>query len=469
MTAATDLMGSTAWVDAATDALAVPLARGADFSELFIEDRHETRVSSDGDRVTASSSTHMHGAGLYLLSGLESRYGYANDTSPRGMARLADGLSNLCPWRTVAPRRSVEAVSERAFRAPNAIEVEPASVPAAEKARVVNQICAQARAFSPLVAEVHADYQDRLQDVAVVNSEGLLARERRVVTTIRLFVTASDGERSNGAWSNFSACRGFEFVDSEQERARMVASTCSTAIDGLRAVMVRPEVMPVVVDSGTFVHEDCGHPLESTHLAGGTSVFFGRIGEQVASPLVTIADCGTIGGLCGSNAMSDEGVASAENVLIEDGVLRGYMVDRLGSRQLGTPMTAAGRRQDYRFAPVARMTNTYLRRGTTPTDDIIPSVDHGLYVREVGGGNVDPATGRFNFLAASGNLIEHGELTRPISNINLSGDSIDALKRIVAVGDTYFPDSGSLCGADSGLIYVTAFMPRILIDGMMVG
>ena len=469
MTAATDLMGSTSWVEGAVDALAVPLARGADFSELFIEDRHETRVSSNGEQITASSSTHMHGAGLYLLSGLESRYGYANDTSARGLARLADGLSELCPWRAPVGRRSVGDIAELPLASPNVIEVEPSSVPAAEKARVVNAICAQARGFSPHIVEVHADYQDRLQDVAVINSEGLLARERRVVTTIRLFVTASDGERSNGAWSNFSACRGFEFVADEEGRARMVEITCSTAIDGLRAVTVEPEVMPVVVDSGTFVHEDCGHPLESTHLAGGTSVFFGRIGEQVASPLVTIADSGVMGGLCGSNAMSDEGVPSAENVLIEDGVLRGYMVDRLGSRQLGMPMTAAGRRQDYRFAPVARMTNTYLRRGSTPTADIIPSVDHGLYVREVGGGNVDPATGRFNFLVASGNLIEHGELTSPISNINLSGDSIDALRRIVAVGDSYFPDSGSLCGADSGLIYVTAFMPRILIDGMMVG
>ncbi|MBS5477942.1 MAG: TldD/PmbA family protein, partial [Coriobacteriia bacterium] len=216
-------------------------------------------------------------------------------------------------------------------------------------------------------------------------------------------------------------------------------------------------------------HEDCGHPLESTHLAGGASVFYGKIGQRVASPLVTILDDGTQSGLCGSAAISDEGVASAPNLLIEDGVLRGYMVDRLGSRQLGMAQTAAGRRQDYRFAPVARMTNTYMRAGTTPNDSIIPSVSHGLYVSEVGGGNVNPTTGNFNFLVASGYLIENGELTYPIANINLSGQSIDALMRVAAVGDTYHPDDGSLCGADSGLIYVTAYMPRVLIDGMLVG
>lgn len=467
MTGDSDLLSSTTWVDSACDALAVPLSRGADFSEFYFEDRHETRISSNGSHVIASSTTHMHGVGLYLLCGLESRYGYANDTTPRGLSHLADNLSTLCTWQHATSPAAVAPVKERVFSSPNVIEVAPREVEPARKVRILNEICAQARGFSKHIVEVHADYQDRLQDVAVLNSEGVLARERRIVTTIRLFVTASDGEHTNGAWANFSACRGFEFVEDEQNRAQMVASTCSTAIDGLAARPVAPEVMPVVVDSGTFVHEDCGHPLEST--AGSTSIFFGKVGEQVASPLVTIADSGAIEGLCGSNAMSDEGVPSAENVLIEDGVLRGYMIDRLGSRQLGMPMTAAGRRQDYRFAPVARMTNTYMRCGSTPTEDIIPSVDHGLYVREVGGGNVDPTTGRFNFLAASGNLIEHGELTYPISNINLSGDSIDALKRISVVGDKYFPDSGSLCGAGSGLIYVTAFMPRILIDGMMVG
>lgn len=464
-----DLLGSVSWVDAATDALAVPLGRGADFSELFCEDRHETRISSDGRRVTAASSTHMQGAGLYLMSGTETRYGYTNALDSSGLLSLAHDLSGLAPWRSCAAASAPSVVSERTFEPANPIERSPETVGVDEKKRVLLALCAEARGFSPQIVEAHADYQDRVQEVAVVNSDGTLARERRVVTTLRLFVTASDGTRSNGSWSNYSACRGFEFAADEELRAKIVASTCGDALAGLVAHPVAPEVMPVVVDSGTFIHEDCGHPLESTHLAGGASVFCDKVGEQVASPLVTIGDCGCMPGLCGTNAMSDEGVPSADNVLIENGVLKGYMVDRLGSRQLGCAQTAAGRRQDYRFAPVARMTNTYMKCGETPTEDIIPSVSHGLYVREVGGGNVDPTTGKFNFLAASGNLIENGELTYPISNINLSGQSIDTLKRIVAVGDTWFPDAGSLCGADSGLIYVTAFMPRVLIDGMMVG
>lgn len=464
-----DLLGSTDWLDAARAGLALPLKRGADFSELFIEDRRETRLNSDGERVTAASSTHMRGAGLYLLSGTETRYGYTNNLTAAGLRSLADGLSGLCSWQAPAPASRVADVVERSYPARNTVLRSPETVDEAQKARAVRELCAQARGFSPLIVEAHADYQDRVQNVAVVNSEGLLARERRVVTTLRLYVTASDGEKSNSSWANYSSGHGFEFAEDEELRSQIAASVCSTAIDGLHARRVEPEVMPVVVDSGTFIHEDCGHPLETTHVVGGASVFGDLVGQCVASPLVTVVDDGSYPELVGSNAMSDEGVESAKNVLIKDGVLQGFMADRLGSRQLGVPHTGAGRRQDYRFAPVARMTNTYLERGTTPTESIIPSVSHGLYVREVGGGNIDPTTGKFNFLAASGNIIENGELTYPISNINLSGQSIDALKRIACVGDSYFPDAGSLCGADSGLIYVTAFMPRILIDGMMVG
>ena len=464
-----DFMSSSDWVEPATSALALPLSHGADFSELFFEDKHETRISSNGSIITASSSTHMHGAGLYLMSGTETRYGFTNATDAAGLSALAAGLGNLAPWRAGAAASVPVPVEERTYAPHNTVLRDPADVPSAEKARILNQVCAEARGFSPKISEVHADYQDRIQNVAVINSEGLLAREKRVITTLRLFVTASDGDRMNAAWNNFSSGHGFEYLEDDAERSKMVRSTCESAINGLVSHSVRAEVMPVVVDSGTFIHEDCGHPLESTHLAGGTGIFYGKIGQQVASPLVTIGDSGEWPELCGSFAMSDEGVEARDNVLIEDGILRGYMVDRLGSRQLGMPQTSAGRRQDYRFAPVARMSNTYLKKGTTPTKDIIPSVSHGLYVREVGGGNVNPTTGNFNFLAVSGNIIENGELTYPISNINLSGQSIDALKRIVAVGDSYFPDSGSLCGADSGLIYVTAFMPRVLIDGMMVG
>lgn len=446
-----------------------PLDGGADFAEVFFEDKTETRIDSDGERVTSASQTRMRGAGLYLLNGCETRYGYTNDVSRAGIAALADDISSSIAWDRPAPARPLAELSELRVASPNAVVLDPHDVPMERKKRVLLDICRRARSFDPRIVDAHADYQDRVQHVSVVNSEGLLVRERRVTTTVRVYVTAADGNGANGAWNNFSMSAGFECLEDEGRRRAMVAKTCTGALNGLAARPVAPEVMPVVVDSGTFVHEDCGHPLESTHLVGGASVFFGKLGERVASPLVTVLDDGTRPQLCGSHAISDEGVPSASNLLIEDGILRGYMVDRLGSRQLGMAQTAAGRRQDYRFAPVARMTNTYMRAGSTPAESIIPSVAHGLYVSEVGGGNVNPTTGNFNFLAASGYLIENGELTYPIANINLSGQSIDALMRIAAVGDTYYPDDGSLCGADSGLIYTTAYMPRVLIDGMLVG
>lgn len=456
--------------EAAYPALGATLAHGADFAEVFYEDRSELHLSSDGTRLTAASETHMRGAGLYLMNGAESRYAYTNDTTPAGVAQLADDAGTPTTWDCPAPARAASPLTECETMAQlSPLEEEPASAPMEDKAALIADIARRARAHDARIASARADYQEREQWVAVMNTEGLWRRERRVLCTVRLYVGAADGGQASSNWGNFSFAAGLECLRDEEARAAVAQQVCDGALRMMEARSVAPEMMPVVVDSGTFVHEDCGHPLETASLVGGASVFAGKFGEQVASPLVTVVDDGAQPGRCGTNAMSDEGVTSGPNVLIKDGILCGCMADRAGARALGVAHTAAGRRQDYRFAPASRMTNTYLAAGTTPTEHIIPMVSRGLYVSEVGGGNVNPATGTFNFLVASGFLIEHGELTYPVANINLSGHSIDALKRIVAVGDSYFPDPGSLCGASSGLVYVTAYMPRILIDGLMVG
>ena len=451
------------------DLLSVPLKCGADFSELYLEDREEFSLRHDGSRVYSASSSRQKGAGLYLLSGQRSRYGYTCDCSLQGIKTLVDNLSSMIVWNGQRGDGLLPPLYTPQYTSANKVLMAPEDVSPVRKKAVLGQVCKMARGYSPKIIEAHGEYQDYVQNVTIMNSLGLCTKERRVITTLRLFVTASDGHKSMTNWGNFSSARGFEFVENEEKLASIVATVCDGAMNGLVAKKVAPQFLPIVVDSGTFIHEACGHSLEATHVAGGNSVFYGKIGQKVASSKVTILDDGTVPDMCGSFAMSDEGVESAPTVLIEDGILRGYMADRKGARALDIPMTANGRRQNYRFAPGARMTNTYMKAGKDATESIIPSVEKGIFVKEVGGGNVNPVTGNFNFLVASGFMIEHGEITYPIASVNLSGQSIDTLCRVSMVGDRYFPDDGSLCGAESGLVYVTSFQPRILIDGMMIG
>lgn len=451
------------------DLLSVPLKCGADFSELFIEDREEFSIRNDGSKVYSASSSHQKGVGLYLLSGTKSRYGYTCDGSYHGVKTLVDQLSSMIAWDNNGAVPQLPPLHTESYTSANRVLLFPGGVSKERKKAVLNKVCRMARDFSPEIIEAHGEYQDYVQNVTILNSLGLHTGEQRVITTLRLFVTASDGKKNMMNWGNFSAARGFEFLEDEDKLASIVETVCQGALNGLIARKVAPQFLPIVVDSGTFIHEACGHSLEATHVAGGNSVFYGKIGQKVAGDKVTILDAGNVPDMCGSFAISDEGIASAPAVLIENGILKGYMADRKGARMLGVPMTANGRRQNYRFAPGSRMTNTYMKAGSDPTDAIIPSVEKGIYVKEVGGGNVNPVTGNFNFLIASGFMIEHGEVTYPIASVNLSGQSIETLCRVSMVGDRYFPDDGSLCGAESGLVYVTAFQPRILIDGMMIG
>lgn len=451
------------------DLLSVPLQSGADFSEIYMEDREEFSLRNDGRQVYSASSSRQTGVGLYLLSGEKSRYGYSCDCTPEGVRTLINNLSAMIDWGRPKVPVTLGELREEHHVSANKVRIYPHQVTAEQKKRVLNSVCRMARDYSPQIVEAHGEYQDYIQHVTIMNSLGLLTGEDRVITTLRLFVTASDGRKSQMNWGNFSSALGFEYVEDEMRLENIVRTVCDGAINGLTARKVSPQFLPIVVDNGTFIHEACGHSLEATHVAGGNSVFYGKVGQQVASPKVTIIDDGTVPEMCGSFAISDEGVPSTPAVLIENGILKGYMADRKGARQLGIPMTANGRRQGYRFAPGARMTNTYMQIGNDPTDSIISSVERGIYVKDIGGGNVNPVTGNFNFLIASGFMIEHGEITYPIASVNLSGQSIETLCRVSMVGDSYFRDDGSLCGAESGLVYVTAFQPRILIDGMMIG
>jgi TldD protein len=243
------------------------------------------------------------------------------------------------------------------------------------------------------------------------------------------------------------------------------------AVTMLKADLCPAGRMPVVIENGfggVIFHEACGHSLEATSVAKGRSVFCGKLGQAIASPVVTAVDDATITNAWGSGNIDDEGLPCRRTVLIENGVLKSYLIDRLGSRRMGLPPTGCGRRQNYRFAPTSRMSNTYIAPGSHSDRDIIASVAHGLYCKNMGGGSVNPATGEFNFAVREGYMIENGKIDRPVRGATLIGKGSEVLLRIDIVGRNLDFGTG-MCGSQSGSIPADVGQPMVRVSEMVVG
>ncbi len=317
---------------------------------------------------------------------------------------------------------------------------------------------------------MNVGYFDTDQHVTILNTDGLYTEDRRTASRLRMSATMEgpDG-RLLSRWSDFTKPQGFEAFDDLGAAETFAKNFLDRLALSLKAEPIRSCTVPVVLEAGacgTLWHECCGHPLEAVAIASGSSEFCGLLGQKVASDKVTLVDDGSIPGLYGSEAVDDEGHPTQKNILIENGVLKGYLCDRLNGRRLGLPSTGSGRRQDYTYAPLSRMTNTYLAAGTDDEEEMIRDIDRGLFVTGVGGGS----GGReFSIEVTEGWWIENGRLIHPVSGLTLNGKGPDVIKRVDRVGSKMAYDYGGFCGAGSGLIPTTAFQPRMRITEMAIG
>lgn len=439
---------------------------GADFAELFFEDKKELCIKMRDMNVYNNAITQLHGAGLYVLSGTDSLYGYTNDTSKAGLLSLAEKLSQMIQGGTASFQKTV--FSNRVYASPNQIILPINGGTELQKAENLRNICNIAQDYSTKIIDANGEYMEYEQNITIANTEGLITQETRAATTLRLYVTANDGKTSHQTWSNITQPMNFHSFAEKQVGQKQAQTLAHRASVMLEAEDVPSAYVPVIIDNGTLIHEACGHSLEGYSIAGGNSEFCGKLGQKVASEKVTIIDDGTISGLIGSNAIDDEGTPTHKNVLIENGILKSYMVDRLSSRKLNLSMTGSARRQSYQFAPCSRMTNTYLASGTDDEAEMIATISDGLYVKELGGGNINPLTGNFNLEVAEGYWIHNGQIQKPVKGMNLAGKGIEVLNKIDRVSPTVVWSEGGLCGASSGLVYVTASQPKVRISGLMV-
>ena len=444
------------------------LARGGTFADLYFE--HETTSSlllEEGIIRTASAGVTC-GLGVRVVSGERTGYAYTDDLSWPAMAHAADTAAHIASdSRTLPPQPVSPAPVERRYG-----EQSLGSLPLPERIALVERADRAARAHDPRVEKVIASLAEQTRRVRIANSAGLLVEDTQPLFSIRVHAIASeDGVRREGS-SGGGGRLGPEFFEQKppehfaREAARM-------AVMLLEAVEAPAGTMPVVLGPGwpgILLHEAVGHGLEGDFNRKGLSAFSGRIGERVAAPGVTVVDDGTIADRRGSLNVDDEGNATSRNVLIEDGILRGYLQDRLNSDLMKMPATGNGRRESYGSVPLPRMTNTFMLAGEDDPEDIVRSVPRGLYATHFGGGQVDITSGKFVFSASEAYLIEDGRIGPPVFGATLIGNGPDVLTKVTRIGHDLKLDEGvGVCQKAGQSVPVGVGLPTILVSEITVG
>lgn len=447
--------------------LARCLITGGDFAEIFEEDTIDTSIGILNGKVENSISGRTHGIGIRIFKGLKSVYAYTNNTSLNALLDTAQkaalALGELKEDISIV-------LNEKAIYNNNPIIYIPSSISAQKKIEVMKRGYKAAKEYSDEITQVSVGYLDKEQNILIANTEGLLTEDRRVRTRLSISSVASANGENQTGFEGPGAHKGFElFKDIDPEYYGKEASRVAHTM--LHAKNCPAGKMTVAIDNGfggVIFHEACGHSLEATAVAKGNSVFTNMLGKQIASTKVTAIDDGTIPNAWGSLNIDDEGNKTRKNVLIENGILKGYLIDKLNGRRIGMEATGSSRRQNYKFAPTSRMTNTYIAAGNDDEDEIIKSISDGLYAKKMGGGSVNPVTGEFNFAVSEGYIVKNGEIQEAVRGASLIGKGSEVLMNIDMVGKNLAQGQG-MCGSVSGSIPTNVGQPMIRVKEITVG
>lgn len=443
------------------------LSNGADFSELFFEDTQNATIQMLDSKIIQSVNGKDHGAGIRVFYGNKAIYAFTNDVSEQGLLKAAKAVSGVEQGDS---ETKILDLSDSQNKSNNIFLIPFSAVQAEEKVELLHRIDSSSRKYSPYISQVNITYLEKVQNIVIANSEGMHTKDQR--SYARVYVSSiayKDGQMQTGNESP-GALKGYEFFkELKAEEIGIMAS--ERAVKMLLADYAPSGKFPVIIGNGfggVIFHEACGHPLETTAVAKGASVFANKLNQKIANTCVTAIDDGTMPNYWGSSTIDDEGNPTQKTILIENGILKSYMVDKLGGLKIGMPTTGSGRRQSYKFAPTSRMRNTYIDKGNDSFEDMISSIDFGLYAKKMGGGSVQPGTGDFNFTVGEGYLIENGKITKPVRGATLIGNGKDILKKISMISDDLEFAEG-MCGSQSGSIPTCVGQPTIKVDEIVVG
>src|ERR1700678_4303495 len=446
------------------------LSAGGDFADLYFESVTSSAISVDESIVKSASQGVSAGCGIRVCSGDRTGYAYTDDLSAERLMRaartaalIADGPSkqSVAGFRET-PKASLYPIS--------AADADPGVAP---KLSLVMRADRAARAFDPRIVQVRAGYNDELRHILIAASDGTLASDTQPLARFGVFVIARDGTKNSRGSSGGGGRVEIDYFEQQKSPEHFAREAARQALLQLNAVPAPAGEMEVVLGPGwpgVLLHEAVGHGLEAVFNRKKTSAFTGLIGQSVASSKVTVVDNGTMAGRRGSLNVDDEGSATQETNLIEGGILRGYLTDKLSARLTGAANTGSRRRETHQSIPMPRMTNTYMLAGDDEPEDILRSVKRGLYAVNFGGGQVDITNGKFVFSASEAYLIEDGKITAPVKDATLIGNGPEALKYVSMVGHDLKLDEGiGTCGKAGQSVPVGVGMPTIKLDRMTVG
>ena len=451
------------------------LSAGGEYADLYFESVTSTSLGIDEGLVKSASQGISVGCGIRVVSGERTGFAYTDDLSSDRLLRAARTAALIAS----GPATQITS-GFRHTETPSLYPIAGLSTDAeiAEKLALIRRADKAARDYDPRITQVRAGINDELRRILVAASDGTFASDTQPLARLNVFVIAKDTklDGTGGTARGTSGGGGrvtLEFFEGAKSPEHFAREAARTAILQLGAVEAPAGEMEVVLGPGwpgVLLHEAVGHGLEADFNRKKTSAFAGLIGQKVASEKVTVVDNGTMAGRRGSLNVDDEGVPTRETVLIENGILKGYLTDKMSARLMGTESTGSGRRESYHHITMPRMTNTYMLNGEDMPEDIIKSVKRGLYAVNFGGGQVDITNGKFVFSASEAYLIEDGKVTRPVKGATLIGNGPEALKYVSMVGNDLALDEGiGTCGKAGQSVPVGVGMPTVKLDRMTVG
>jgi len=439
-----------------------------DDGELYLQYMASESFGFDDGRLKTADYSTQAGFGLRGVTGETTAFAHANELSEAAIRRAAETMTLLDPAKgkkAPPPRRTNVAL----YTSDDPMGL----IPFARKVELCQQIDAAARARDPRVAQVSVGLSGSWSVVEIVRPDGFVATDVRPLVRLNVSIVAEENGRRESGFFGLGGRYLYDQLFDPIHWNRAIDEALSQALINLQAVAAPAGEMTVVCGPGwpgVLLHEAIGHGLEGDFNRKGTSAFSGRIGERVAARGVTVVDDGSIGQRRGSLTIDDEGTPTQSNILIEDGILKGYIQDRLNARLMGVAPTGNGRRESYAHAPMPRMTNTFMLGGNDDPGEILARAKNGIYAKSFGGGQVDITSGKFVFSCTEAYRIENGKIGAPIKGATLIGDGPSALTRVKAIGNDMALDEGiGICGKGGQSVPAGVGQPTLLIEGLTVG
>jgi len=453
-----------------SDILSIAMKKNGDFGEIYFENSKESSIKLQEGKIQSTQIGYSRGVGIRVLSGERTGYAYSDDLSFNSLCNAAEVASNIASGKGSDKAYPVSPQSVPDYYS---IEVYPDQVEISKKLDLIKRANEAAFAMDKRVKKVRAGYSETTRDIMIAHSEGKILEDKQNNILFWVMVVAEEGDKKQSIFYGDGGCVGFEFFDRVTPES-IVETAVKRALVNLRAEPAPAGPMEVVIGSpygGILLHEAIGHGMEADFNRKKLSAFSGRLGQKVAEEFVNIYDDGTITpAQNGTINIDDEGNASNKTVLVEHGILKNYMQDRLNAGLMGMNTTGNGRRESFKYAPVPRMTNTVMTNGSTPPEEIIGSVKNGFYAKAMTNGQVDISAGDFMFYVDEGYVIENGKIGKPVKGATLIGNGLDVLSKITMVGNDFsLAPSFFTCGKDGQSVPVGFGIPTIKISEITVG